>query len=204
MGVNLVRAGRLCALAFMLSPLLAAQNNGSPGADGTQLGRQGRNDNGANNGVTDDNNPSVQAKRDKAFVKKVSESGFAEIQLGQLAAQKGGSDVLKQLGQKMVDDHTALDASQQPSADAMGVKSAMKLSKKNQAKYDRLNGLSGTDFDKEYLACMVKDHQKDLRLFEDENATVANPDLKSAVEKGLQVIQEHTKMVEQLYAAKKG
>ena len=103
------------------------------------------------------------APADKMFLKKASMGGYAEVQLGQLAAQKGNSDEVKKFGQKMVDDHTALNDQMKPFAEAAGLQPPTKLSPKDQAEYDKLNGLSGDDFDKEYLAYMVKDHHIDLR-----------------------------------------
>ena len=59
---------------------------------------------------------------DKMFLHKASEGGYAEVQLGQLAVQKGNSDEVKKFGQKMVDDHTALNEQMKPFAEAMGLK----------------------------------------------------------------------------------
>ena len=203
MTTNFIRVAFLCTATISSPVLLLAQGSANSNQQ-QQNNQQGAGMAGAMNGAAGNNDPSGQAVRDKAFIKKASEGGFAEIQLGQLAAQKGGSDEVKQFGQKMVDDHMALNASMQPSADAMGVKAPTKLSKKDQSEYDKLNGLSGADFDKEYLAYMVKDHHQDLRDFKDEDATVTDSGLKPAVDKGLQVIQEHTQMVDKLNKAKKG
>lgn len=141
---------------------------------------------------------SAKGSSDKMFLHKASIGGYAEVQLGQLAAQKGSSDEVKQFGQKMVDDHTALNEQLKPFADSMGVPAPTKLDERNQAEYDKLNGLSGEEFDKEYLSYMVKDHHKDTREFRKEQATASDPALKDAVTKGAGVIHEHTVMVDRL------
>lgn len=135
---------------------------------------------------------------DKMFLHRASEGGYAEVQLGQLAVQKGNSDEVKKFGQRMVDDHTALNAQLKPFADSMGVPAPTKLDKKDQAEYDKLNGLSGDAFDKEYIAFMVKDHHADLREFRHEEATTTDASLKDAVSKGEAVIKEHTEMATKL------
>lgn len=137
-----------------------------------------------------------QAAKDKAFVMEAAQGGLAEIKLGQLAVQKGSSDQVHMIGQKMVDDHTQLNNDMKPIADSMGVTVPTDVSAKDQAEYDKLNGMSGKDFDKEYLSYMVTDHHKDLRDFRKEAATAKDPSLKAAVTKGEKVIAEHTKMVE--------
>ena len=127
---------------------------------------------------------------------------MAEVELGQLASQQGGSDDVKHFGQKMVEDHTALNNDMKPIADSMGVSLPRKLSKDDQAEYDKLKALSGDAFDKEYLSFMVKDHQEDLHEFRVENATVQDPALKAAVAKGQRVIREHAMMVNKIAQSK--
>ena len=85
--------------------------------------------------------------QDKMFLQKASEGGMAEVQLGQLAAQKGNSAEVKQFGQKMVEDHTRLNEQMKPIADTLGVNAPKHLNKVDQAEYDKLSSLSGDAFD---------------------------------------------------------
>ncbi len=89
-------------------------------------------------------------------------------------------------------------------ADSMGVMLPKTMNKDDQAEYDKLKGLSGNDFDTEYLAYMVKDHHKDLHEFRVEAAnTSADASLHDAVVKAESVIHDHTVMVDKL-AREKG
>jgi putative membrane protein len=144
-----------------------------------------------------------QAMKDKMFLRKAAQGGMAEVKLGQLATQKGSSEGVRSFGQKMVDDHTKLNSDMAPIADSMGVRLPKDLSKDDRAEYDKLNALSGNDFDMEYLLFMVKDHHKDLREFRQEEASTTDPTLKAAVADGTKVIHEHTVMVDKL-AREKG
>ncbi len=145
---------------------------------------------------------SGQMMKDKMFLRKAAEGGMAEVQLGQLASQKAGAQDVKDFGSRMVTDHTELNNEMKPIADSMGVMLPKKLSQKDQAEYDKLNGLSGDAFDTEYLTCMVKDHHSDLHEFRMEAANATDPALKAAVEKGAKVIREHTSMVDSLARSK--
>jgi putative membrane protein len=147
-------------------------------------------------------NDTSQTMKDKMFLRHAAEGGMAEVKLGQLATQKASSDDVKAFGQQMVDDHTMLNNEMAPIADSMGVRTPKGLNKEAQAEYDKLNGLSGTDFDTEYLTAMVKDHHKDLREFREEAASTTDATLKAAVEKGQGVIREHTMMVDKLAQSK--
>ena len=144
-----------------------------------------------------------QIMKDKIFLRKAAQGGIAEVKLGQLAAQKGSSEDVKAFGQKMVDDHTKLNNDMAPIADSMGVRLPQDLSKDDQAESDKLNSLSGNDFDVEYLAFMVKDHHKDQRDFRQEAVSTTDPTLQAAVANGAKVIHEHTVMVDKL-AREKG
>jgi putative membrane protein len=143
-----------------------------------------------------------QIMQDKMFLRKAAEGGIAEVKLGQLAAQKGSSDDIKAFGQTMVDDHTKLNLEIAQVADSMGVMLPKSMNKEDQAEYDKLNGLSGNDFDVEYLAFMVKDHHKDLHEFRIEAASPTDATLHSEVVKAQSVIHEHTVMVDKLARAK--
>jgi putative membrane protein len=140
----------------------------------------------------------AQMMRDKMFLRKAAAGGMAEVQLGLLAVQKADSPEVKAFGQKMAADHTALNEELKPVADSLGIMLPKKISKEDQAEYDKLSALSGSDFDTEYLTFMVKDHHKDLREFRDEVQNASDPILKDAVVKGEKVIREHTIMVEKL------
>jgi len=188
-------------LALVLTPKVLAQNpqpmQGSPSTP-TQPNPMQTNPSGASG-----NNTQMTQVQDKMFLHKAAEGGMAEIQLGQLAAQKGGSDVVKQFGQKMVEDHTRLNDQLKPIAASLGVAEPKQLSKTDQAEYDKLNSVSGDAFDIEYITTMVKDHRKDLHEFRNEQSATTNPDLKMAVAQAEQVISQHLSMIESI-AQQKG
>lgn len=144
-----------------------------------------------------------QVMQDKMFLRQAAEGGIAEVKLGQLVAQKAGSDDVKAFGQKMVDDHTKLNAEFAQVADSIGVMLPKSMNKESQAEYDKLNTLSGDEFDKEYLTFMVKDHHKDLHAFRLEAASrTADQALHDEVVKAQGVIHEHTVMADKLARAK--
>jgi len=145
----------------------------------------------------------VDAIKDKMFLRKAASGGLAEVQLGQLATQKGGAQDVKDFGQTMVTDHTELNGEMAPIADSLGVMLPKKLTKEDQAEYEKLNGMSGDDFDKEYVSFMVKDHHQDLREFRTEAADTSDAALKNAADRGVKVIYAHMTMIDKM-AREKG
>lgn len=135
---------------------------------------------------------------DKKFAKTAMEGSMAEIKLGQLATQKASSDDVKQFGQRMVDDHTKLNDQMKPIASQIGVNPPDDVSMKDKALEKKLQGLSGAEFDKTYMAAMVKDHQKDLSEFRKEASSGKSDAVKQAASQGAPIIEEHLKMAQQI------
>ena len=145
---------------------------------------------------------SSQDFSERAFISKAMEGGMAEVQLGQLAQQKSESSDVKQFAAKMVNDHGQMgDKWLKPVAQQMGLSEPKGPSKKDKKEMEKLQGLSGQDFDREYITMMVKDHQKDLKEFQSEAQSAQNPTVKQIADKGSQVIQQHLQIIEQIAKA---
>ena len=143
-------------------------------------------------------NTTNASSSDKKFVHSALEGGNAEIKLGQLAAQKGNSEDVKQFGQKMVDDHSKLGDQMKQIAQQQGIEVPDGISAKDKALETKLNSLSGDAFDKAYIKAMVKDHQKDLSEFKKEANSGNDTSIKDAASQGAQVISQHLQMAEQM------
>ena len=140
-----------------------------------------------------------QAIADQTFVRKALEGNAVEVQLGQLAQQKSQSADVKQFGQKMVNDHGQMaDKWFKPIAKQLDVSEPKGPSKKDKKEIEKLQGLSGQDFDREYIATMVKDHKEDLKEFKDEAQSAQNQNVKQAAQQGAGVISQHLQMIEQI------
>ena len=135
-----------------------------------------------------------QAILDKQFVRTAVEASLGDVKLGALAAAKGGPQV-KELGQKMVDDHTQMGKDLGNVADSRGVMVPKKLSMEDQAEYDKLNGLSGKDFDTEYLTYVAKAHWQQAHDFRMESSIAVESELQSEVLKDLGVMREHLGLI---------
>lgn len=139
---------------------------------------------------------------EKAFVKKAAQGGMTEVALGKLAAEKGGSDEVKDFGNLMVKDHTKINDDLKEVAGKMDVKIPADLNAKHQAMVDKFSKLSGAEFDKAYVPAMVKDHKKDIAEFEKAGETVKNADLKKFTEDNLPTLKGHLEKIEKFDQAK--
>jgi putative membrane protein len=60
----------------------------------------------------------------------------------------------------------------------------------------RLEKLNGAAFDRAFVDAQVKDHQKDVKFYQDEGSRLQDPQLKSFAQQTLPVLQEHLQMAE--------
>ena len=135
-----------------------------------------------------------QQLQDKAFVRTATEDGIADVKLGQLAIQKGGPEV-KAFAEKIVPDHEAINKEFATVADSLGVLLPKKMNKDDQAEYDKLNGLSGKEFDTEYIPFILKAHRKKLHDFYMEASVAVDPTLASTVFNAMRTMHDHLGMI---------
>jgi putative membrane protein len=131
---------------------------------------------------------------DKKFLAMAAQGDQNEIALGKLAAEKATNPDVKAFGEKMVKDHTALTASMKPFVQEWGLTAPTGPDAEAQKEWDKLNGLSGKDFDKEYMKTMVSDHTKDLKEFTSEVKDTKDTKFQAAVMKGKSVVAAHKNM----------
>ena len=136
--------------------------------------------------------------QDKQFVQTAAQSDFTEITFSQLATQKASNPKVKAYAQKMIADHNQLEAEMKPVASQMGVTPPTALDSQHQQLYDQLNGLSGADFDKQYISAMDTDHHKALDAFKAEETSTQDKQLKPIVRKGEKVVAQHTVMADKM------
>lgn len=138
------------------------------------------------------------ADQDKQFIMTASQGDYTEMTFSKLAEQKGKNPQVKAYAQKMITDHTKLEAEMKPFAEKMGVTPVTALDATHQQQYDQMSSLSGTDFDKAYMSEMDTDHHAALDAFKTEESSTTNPSLKATVRKGERVVAQHTEMADKM------
>jgi putative membrane protein len=196
---RIVRKIGIVSAPVLLAGVLLAQNPGGGGGGGQQPSAPSQQQPSATMGTPGATAPTAQNFGDQAFVTKALEGGMAEVELGKLAADKSQSQDVKQFAQKMVNDHSQMgDKWFKPVAQQIGVSEPKGPSKKDKKLIEKLQGLSGQEFDTQYIQAMVKDHQQDLKEFQNEAQAAQDPNVKQIAEQGTKVISQHLQMIEQI------
>jgi putative membrane protein len=139
---------------------------------------------------------SANAASDHTFVMNAAKGGLAEVQLGQLAADKASSDDVKKFGQRMVSDHGKANDELKSLAQSKNITLPTDLDPKDKATHDRLAKLSGAAFDRAYMQHMLADHRKDVTEFKKESTSGKDADVKAWAAKTLPTLEEHLKMAQ--------
>ena len=177
---------------LLVTGLVAAQPDRNTNSDTIQ------NANGRSTSSQNMNSSTISSS-DRKFMMEAAMGSMEEVELGRLATQRGSSDAVKQFGQRMVDDHSKANEELMQIASTKGVTLPSALDEKHKADVDKMSGLSGAEFDRAYLKeAGVKDHNKAVKLFQNEADKGKDADLKAFAAKTLPTIQEHLRMAQDM------
>jgi len=181
-----------CVLAVLAGPRLIAQQGQGlpPGTDSMP---------GVGKVSIDPNTP--HSFPDQAFVKMVLERDMAEMELGKLAEDKAQSDDVKTLARWVVTGASQLDGGFKPMASAMNVSLPKEASKKDKQAIAKLQGLSGTQFDEEFIKIVMNMQRRDHNDFEVEADKADDPNLKQTAAQVSAAVTAHIKDTEKIAQA---
>ena len=133
---------------------------------------------------------------ERKFIEEAAKGGMSEVELGQFAQEHASNPQVKQFAAKMVQDHSKANEELRSLAQAKGV--TVPSGPKNTEKHEmgKLAKLQGDAFDREYMDHMVKDHQKDVKEFQQASKDAKDPDVKGFASKTLAVIEGHLQVAQ--------
>jgi putative membrane protein len=133
---------------------------------------------------------------DKAFVAKVSQGGMFEVAAGQLAMTKGSTQDIRDFATAEVHDHTLVGDKLKKVSGEAGITFSTTPNAEFSAKLKHLSSLSGSDFDKAYLAEMLDLHHKDGAAFAMEATNGGTADFKAFGAETHRIVLRHIGAIE--------
>jgi putative membrane protein len=127
----------------------------------------------------------------KQFLYFASEVNISEVRAGLLAEQKAQSDAVKAFGRLMALDHSELESQLATTAALDQVQVPDKPSSTAEQQMDRLESMSGGQFDRAYMNDMVQGHQKVVSRFQSEKSNAHNPTVLAVASSALPILQQH-------------
>ena len=134
---------------------------------------------------------SAVSAADRAFVAKVSQGGMFEVAAGQLAADQGHDQDIKDQGATEAHDHGLVGDKLKSIASDAGITLAGTLNGQFQKELDDLKAQSGVAFDASYLKDMQAIHLKDGAAFATEARSGTNPALRAFAAETHRIVVRH-------------
>jgi len=142
------------------------------------------------------------AADESTFLQDAIQGSLAEVQMGQLAQQNGSSEDVKAFGQTLVTDHSKSMDEASAIAKSMNLEVPVEPRGEAQQDYEKLQGLKGAEFDKEFAEHMVMDHQKEIEKFE-EQAQDGSAEVAQFAKQTLPVLNTHLDIAKKIEAQQK-
>jgi putative membrane protein len=176
----------LPAFCFML---LACNDKNDTTESTTDTSTTGTNT--ATDANTSTTNSVVTDEKSSEFLKKVTNSGMAEVQMAKLAQQKATLVAVKNFASMLERDHTAVNLQVKNLADQRNVALPSTISDDKQKMYNDMDKMTGKAFDKDYISMMIKAHGDGISLFEDTRSNASDIDVKNFADKTLPTLKMH-------------
>ncbi|MEU4575707.1 MULTISPECIES: DUF4142 domain-containing protein [Nonomuraea] len=141
--------------------------------------------------------PGALSDQDRIWMKKIHQGNLAEIQAGELAADKATGAKVKEVGELLVKDHTALDEQLTAAAGKLGVKLPSSATSTQKKVIQALESAAKADFDEEFLAAMRAEHRKAVAETQVELKKGSSPEVKAMAEDALPKLQHHLDMIKE-------
>jgi putative membrane protein len=135
---------------------------------------------------------------DQQFLKQAAHAGTAEVKLGAMAKEQAASPEVQQFGQRMITDHTKANEELMALAQAKDISVSAEMDDQHQETAETLSKMQGSQFDREFMRHMVKDHEKAVQLFLAASQESQDTGIKAFAAKTLPTLQAHLQLARQV------
>jgi putative membrane protein len=133
---------------------------------------------------------------DSLFIQRAGSAGLLQVKLGKLAEKKGTSTAVVEFGKRMVTHYSKANEELKAAAKEAGFSGPVLL-RQDQQTSDRFNRISRSSFDKAYMAELVEQHSKEVRLFQQQSAGGRVQSLKQLASRMLPEMEQRLSLARQ-------
>lgn len=131
------------------------------------------------------------ADDDLTFIQHAAVGGMMEVELGRLAAKRATNADVRAFAQRMVEDHGKANEELTTLARGKGVTLPAELHKDARDMQAKLDAAKPEEFDETYMDMMVEDHEKDVKMFEEQAKDAEDADLRAFADRCLPTLRSH-------------
>jgi putative membrane protein len=184
------------------------QNDGSDRVDESSMHRQNQVGQPQSAKSSAEKNQDDLSPEEARLVVQLHHVNQMEIEAGKLASTKGQHPKVRQYGNRLVRDHTQDDQrvtafakqrelSLDSAAQAQNAEQRASM-QKHQALMEKLDGLSGAEFDREFLNAMATGHEQVITQVRDARTQVQDPQLRALIDRLLPQLEQHRNTAKRL------
>jgi putative membrane protein len=141
---------------------------------------------------------SAAVRADSGFIQEVVNDNLLEVRLAQTAERKAEDSAVKEFGRRMIADHTNLQDQWTGLAARSGVKIEPRLDPLDVQEANRIQAMSGKDFDRAYMRLMILGHNNTVASFETQSRSAQSVEVRQLAASGLPLLQEHARLARQV------
>jgi putative membrane protein len=135
----------------------------------------------------------ARADSPREFLYHALQGDNSEIMLGNLAADRARDSGVRDFGRTLVSDHSKARGEVLDVGRRFGIRPTREMAPEARDERDRLMGMHGRDFDREFIRYMVDDHRKDIGDFRDE-AREHHGEVSDLASRQLPTLREHLRI----------
>jgi predicted outer membrane protein len=115
-----------------------------------------------------------------------------------VAQSRASNSAVKQFAQRMVDDHTRMQNQLTAVVNSNGVSFTPTMDSWHQQTINRIERLSGAEFDRVYMQAMIQGHQDDVNQFQTQSQSARSTQIRNLASSSLPVLQQHLSLAVQV------
>ncbi|WP_460392815.1 DUF4142 domain-containing protein [Actinophytocola sediminis] len=134
--------------------------------------------------------------RDREFLFTIRFANLWEIPMGELAAERGNSEKVKEVGRTLYADHTQLNVDIEKLAEEFGVDLPDEASSKTKQWMAEITAASGDDFDRVFANRLRAAHGTVFGLIAEVRAGTRNDDIRAFAQAANDIVMKHMTILE--------
>jgi putative membrane protein len=138
------------------------------------------------------------ALADTAYIRQVIRGNLTEVALGRLAESRASDSAVEEFAERMVSEHSSMNQQWGPVARNNGMRAEVTFGEAEEPSVERLEDLSGAEFDQAYMAEMIGRHEQDLAAFQRMATSARSAEVRQLAASGASTIQEHLALARQV------
>lgn len=138
-------------------------------------------------------------RADRRFIEETAASGLFELQAAQLAAAKAADPAVRDFASMLADYQISANRELTQLASSFGLELPVAPSRAMRRDLEQMDKKAGMEFDQEFVRKVgVREHEKEIRRFQEASKGVKEPQLKAWIDKSLPSLQQHLAQAQKL------